>query len=390
MRKHVALLVTLLAAAATSAQEVPQFVQTESEYVVVDVVADSLNHPWSLAFLDDRAVLVTERNGGLVLLRSEDRMWTAGERTTVAGLPAMYQDGQGGLLDLAVVEMLNPNQPDHPDYIRWIYLSYAVEKEPGSTVRIARFTLDHLAASPSVDRFEVIYEAAPAVDSRIHFGARMVVSPGNKLFITLGDRGRMDNAQDRANPWGSIIRLNPDGTIPSDNPFVDDPAVADEIYSFGHRNPQGLYYDLGADQLWAHEHGPQGGDELNLITAGKNYGWPIVTYGVDYDGTQIGIGTEREGLEPPLHYWLPSIAPSGMVRIDNPFFSTWQGDLLVGSLKFGRVHRLRLDEDRVVHEEIMFENAFGRIRDIRQGPHGSVWIITDEENGLLLRLSPLA
>ena len=351
-----------------------QTYQTEKERFRVEVVTPDLEHPWAVAFLPDGRFLVTEREGRLRLIEADGRLRSA----PVAGLPdEVHQHGQGGLLDVAL----------HPDFARnhLVYFSYAERGRGGygTTVARARFEDDALHDT------EVLFRMALKSRQGRHFGSRLVFDREGHLFITLGDRGDRPRAQDLNDHAGSLIRLSADGSVPDDNPFIDTPGALPEIFSYGHRNMQGATLNPFTGRLWTHEHGPQGGDEINVPEAGVNHGWPVITYGVNYGiGTQIGEGTAKPGMAQPLYYWVPSIAPSGMTFYDGPHFPGWQGDLFVGSLKFRLLVRLEIEDDRVVHEERMLAGEFGRIRDVRQGPDGLIYLLTDESNGQLLRLVP--
>jgi glucose/arabinose dehydrogenase len=266
-----------------------------------------------------------------------------------------------------------------------VYLSYAADLPGGRGTHVARGRLQghHLRD------VEVIFRAQPGFGGGRHFGSRLLFDPDGYLFITLGDRGNRPNGQDLGNHPGSIIRLHDDGSVPDDNPFVGRAGVRPEIYTYGNRNVQGIALQPGSALIWAHEHGPQGGDELNLINAGANYGWPVITYGRNYvTGTRIGEGTSKTGMEQPVYYWVPSIAPSGMAFYDGDRFPEWQGNLLVGSLKFELLVRLELENGRVTHEERLLEGELGRIRDVRSGPDGYIYLLTDEPDGELVRLEP--
>jgi glucose/arabinose dehydrogenase len=345
----------------------------------VEEIESNLNHPWGMTFLNANNLLISERNGELVLLRTQNDEWNNLERYDLAGLPPIVRDGQGGILDLAY----NPTIADD-----WIYISYVVSKPGGQTLQVARFTYDLNRNSRTIDNLEIIYEASPIVNSRVHFGSRFAFDPAGYLYISLGERGQINQSQNGFSSWGAILRLNLDGSIPGNNPFVNDPNVLNEIYSLGHRNPQGMVFDQTRNILWSNEHGPRGGDEVNRIEPGKNYGWPIITYGVNYNGQPIGQGTERAGLEQPLYVWDPSIAPSGMMVLNNSNFSAWNGDIFVGALRFQQIHRLQFANGQFTSEEIILSNVLGRIRTLIQGLDGNIWIITDEDNGKLYRLKP--
>jgi glucose/arabinose dehydrogenase len=369
---HRAALFMLLTAFTGMASAEP-IVDSEKERFSYQVVTAGLNHPWSLAFLPDGRMLVTERGGSLRLVAADGRL----DPQPVSGLPPVHQYGQGGLLDVVL----------HPDFANnhLIYLSYAEPGEGGYGTAVARGRLeDH-----RLTHVEVIYRMARKSGTRQHFGSRLVFDREGHLFITQGERGNRMRAQDLGDHAGSLIRINDDGSIPKDNPFVGHKDAKPEIFSYGHRNMQGAALNPWSGRLWTHEHGPQGGDEINLPQAGKNYGWPVITYGVNYViGTRIGEGTHKAGMEQPIYYWVPSIAPSGMAFYNGDQFPHWKGDLFVGSLKFQLLVRLELEGDKVVHEERLLEGRFGRIRDVRQGPDGLLYLLTDEDTGKLIRLLP--
>lgn len=295
----------------------------------------------------------------------------------VRGLPPVSAGGQGGLMDVVL----------HPRYTenRLVYLSYSASGPGGRGTEVARGRLRDRALRD----VEVVFRALPKKRGGRHFGSRLWFAGDGALFVTLGDRAERPTAQDLSTPNGSIVRIRDDGSVPPDNPFAgrDDAQLA--IYSYGHRNVQGIAWDADTGRLWAHEHGPMGGDELNLIEAGANYGWPVITYGVNYvTGTAIGEGAGKEGMRQPAYYWVPSIAPSGMAWYDGAPFPDWRGSLFVGSLKFLLLVRLELHEGKVVHEERLLVNVAGRIRDVRQGPDGLLYLLTDRKNGELIRLEP--
>jgi len=335
-------------------------------------VADKLSHPWGMAFLPDGNILVTERTGQLRLVENGKL-----KPTPISGLPEIAVIGQGGVLDVAL----------HPDFEnnQWIYLSFSAKGKDGYGTEVIRGRLDGM----ELKDISKIFTASPKGDGgrHIHFGSRLLTTPDGKLFITLGDRGDQDRAQKLDDHAGSLIRLNDDGSVPEDNPFINTKNAKPESYTLGNRNMQGIALQPGTNLLWTHEHGPQGGDELNIMTPGTNYGWPVITYGVNYGiGTKIGEGTEKEGMAQPVHYWIPSIAPSGMVFYTGDKFPEWKGNLFVGSLRFGQLVRLEIQDGKVINEERMINGKHGRIRDVRQGPDGALYLLTDESNGELLRL----
>lgn len=335
-------------------------------------LADGLEHPWGMAFLPNGAMLLTERPGRLRLFTNDTL-----DPRPVGGLPDIAVTGQGGLLDVAL-------DPDFESN-RLIYLSYAAAGPKGVGTEVLRARLENHRLHDS----KVIFRALPKSGGGRHFGSRLLFTAAGKLLITLGDRGRQDEAQNLASHPGSIIRLDPDGRIPDDNPFRDIPGAAAEVYTFGNRNVQGIALRPGSEQVWAHEHGPQGGDELNIVLGGSNYGWPVITYGRNYvTGTRIGEGERKQGMAQPVYHWVPSIGPSGMAFYSGDAFPHWQGDLFVGSLKFELLVRLRLEGNRVVAEERMLEGDIGRIRDVRAGPDGFLYLLSDAGDGGLFRIEP--
>lgn len=340
-----------------------------------EIVTAGLEHPWGLAFLPDGRMLVTERPGRLRLISSAGKL----QPEPVGGLPPIRQHGQGGLLDVVL----------HPDFSnnRLVYFSFAEADARGRGVgtAVARGQL----RGQRLEQVEVIFRLEPKSNARQHFGSRLVFDNDGYLFITLGDRGDRPRAQDLGDHAGSLIRLHDDGRIPADNPFVKRRGARAEIFNYGHRNMQGAALHPDSGKLWTHEHGPQGGDELNIEKAGSNYGWPVITYGANYGtGTRIGEGTHKPGMEQPLYHWVPSIAPSGMAFYTGTRFPQWQGNLFIGSLKFRLLVRLVLDGEKVVQEERLLEGELGRIRDVRQGPDGLLYLLTDDSDGQLVRLLP--
>jgi glucose/arabinose dehydrogenase len=350
--------------------------RTQHHPVKLTVVASGLDHPWSLAFLPDGRMLVTERRGRLRIVAADGTV----DPQPVGGLPpSLTANGQGGLHDVVV----------HPDFAsnRIVYLAYAGKGEQGDGTELARARLE----SNRLVGAQVLFRALPKSGGGRHFGGRVVLDGKGHVFLTLGDRGNRPRAQRLDDHAGSVIRLNEDGSVPADNPFVGRAGTRPEIYSYGNRNVQGAAMNPWTGELWAHEHGPQGGDEVNVIRAGVNYGWPVITYGVNYGiGTAIGEGTHKPGMAQPLHQWTPSIAPSGMAFYDGDRFPGWRGSLLVGALKFRLLVRLDLDGERVVGEERMLEDAIGRIRDVRVGPDGLVYLLSDDSDGVIARLEPAA
>jgi len=362
--------ILLFAVPAFSAEPAP--VRTEEHAIRVRTLVQGLEHPWSLAFLPDGRMLVTEREGRLRIVR-EGKL----EPQAVGGLPAVAPNGQGGLLDVAL----------HPRFAEngWVYLAYSARGPGGFGTEVARGRL----TQNRLEGLQVIFRMQPKVNGGRHFGSRLVFDRLGMLYVTLGERGDQDRAQRLDEHLGKIVRLHDDGRVPQDNPFRSQSGALPEIYSLGNRNVQGAALHPATGELWAHEHGPQGGDELNVIRAGRNYGWPVITYGRNYGtGTRIGEGTEKSGMVQPLHYWVPSIAPSGMAFYTGERFPKWRGDLFVGALKDELLVRLRLDGEKVVREERILRGTLGRIRDVRQGPDGFIYLLTDEANGVLARIEP--
>ncbi|MFO1181995.1 PQQ-dependent sugar dehydrogenase [Ottowia sp.] len=347
----------------------------------VQTVVGVLDHPWAVAFLPGGRFLVTERPGRLRVVESDGTL-----RPPVAGLPAVAAGGQGGLLDVVTDSRFAANGT--------IYFCFS-EPGPngtnGTALARARLSDDRTR----LEDVQVIFSQQPKVASRLHFGCRIVErmvggQPDGTLFLTLGERfTQRDAAQKLDNDLGKIVRVGKDGSIPPDNPFVGKAGARPEIWSYGHRNVQGA--TLAADDtLWTDEHGPMGGDEINLPQAGKNYGWPLVSFGLNYDGTPVGTGqSAMAGTEPPLHHWTPSIAPSGMAFLTSERYGPqWRGNLFVGSLKFKYLDRIELKDGRVVAEHKLLQELGQRIRDVRQGPDGLLYVLTDESDGRLLRLLP--
>ncbi len=336
-------------------------------------VAEGLEYPWGLAFLPDGAMLVTEREGSVRLVSADGSL-----SPPLKGAPSVYASGQGGMLDVVL----------DPDFAGngLIYLAYAEPGSGGAGTAVARARLDRAALR--LDGLKVIFRQEPKSHGGRHFGGRLVFARDGRLFITVGERGERDRAQDFSVNRGQVIRIDPDGSIPADNPFVGKGGGRPEVWSHGHRNPQGAALHPATGELWLHEHGARGGDEVNVARAGRNYGWPIIAYGRHYSGDRIGVGTRKAGLEQPLHYWDPSIAPSGMTFYTGALFPKWRGSLLVGALKFQLVSRLTLDGDRVVAEERFLEDLDERIRDVRQGPDGALYLLTDSGDGRIIRIEP--
>ncbi len=349
----------------------------QSPTVTTEVVARGLHNPWGLAFIGEGRMLVTERPGRMRVVGADGRV---GEPLT--GVPEVDAVGQGGLLDVIADRDFARN--------RRLHFCYAEPGAMGMRNSTAMASARLSADARALEDVKVIFSQKPKVSSRLHFGCRIVQADDGSLFLTLGDRyQRMADAQTLDNHHGKVVRVRPDGSAHPDNPFVARYGALPEIWSFGHRNVQGA--TLGPDgRLWIAEHGPQGGDEVNRTEAGKNYGWPLITYGENYGGGKIGDGlTSRAGLEQPLLHWTPSIAPSGMAFVKSERYGKdWQGSLLVGSLKFRYLARLVLDGTRVVREEKLLPDLAQRVRDVREGPDGFIYLLTDDRDGQLLRLKP--
>jgi glucose/arabinose dehydrogenase len=345
---------------------------TEKARVLVETFAQGLEHPWSLAFLPDGRMLVTERPGRVRLISRDGHVGAA-----LAGVPAVAAVGQGGLLDVVLA----------PDFStsRRIYFSYSEPRggaTSGTTVAAATLQAERLS------EVQIVFRQQPAVESTGHFGSRLVFDREGMLFITLGERQAKNfavRAQDLETHFGKIIRIRAGGAVPKDNPFVTVPGARPEIWSYGHRNVQGAALHPETGELFAIEHGARGGDELNLVRAGANYGWPMVTHGVAYSGEVIGVGKERPGMEPPLHVWVPSIATTGLTFYTAEPFRAWRGNLFLGGL-YGFLVRLELDGRKILHEERL--PLRDRIRDVRQGPDGYLYVLTDNPRGRVLRIRP--
>jgi len=346
-----------------------EVIESEKQDFVLQTVVSGLETPWGMAFLPGGEVLITERDGRLRIVRDGKL-----QAEPVSGVPDVYARGQGGLLDLEL----------HPQYEEngWIYISYSYPGDGGGNTALMRTRLD----GDSLTDREVLFQGTPVTGGGRHFGSRIEFDRQGYLYVTIGERGTMDNAQNLGNTSGNVLRLNDDGSIPSDNPFIDTPGARPEVFTYGNRNPQGLTMHPETGEIWAHEHGPRGGDEINILRAGNNYGWPEITFGIDYDGSIISDDTAKAGMEQPVHYWDPSIAPSGMDFYNGDRYPDWKGNLFVGALKFSYLDRIELEGEKVVHEEPLLE-GIGRVRDVKQGPDGYLYIL-EESGGRMLRLVP--
>lgn len=346
-----------------------QEVRTERAALRVVTMAQGLDHPWGLAFLPDGRLLVTERAGRMRIIERDGKVGTP-----LANVPAVVAQGQGGLLDVLLDRQFATN--------RTLYVSYSEPGEGGAGTSVARARL----GVGGLENLRVIFRQSPKVRGGLHFGSRIVQARDGNLFVTLGERYQRDRAQELGNHLGKLVRIRPDGQVPPDNPFVGRAGALPEIWSYGHRNVQGAALHPGTGDLWTVEHGAQGGDEINRPQAGRNHGWPVITYGRDYSGASIGEGTAKAGMEQPLHYWDPSIAPSGLAFYDSDVIPGWKGSLLIGSLKFRLLSRLEIDGNRIVREERLLQGLNERLRDVRVGPDGLVYLLTDSSDGKVLRL----
>jgi len=348
---------------------------TEHADISANVVTDGLSHPWGMDILPDGALIVTEREGALRIVRD------GAVSDPIAGLPDIAVVGQGGLLDVALA-------PDFADTGE-IYLTFSDPGEGGQGTALARAVLEGWQdGAAELANLETLFSMEKKTGTGHHFGSRIVFAGDGTVFITTGDRGDSDRAQDFADTAGAVLRLNRDGSIPADNPFARGEDAAPEIWSKGHRNLQGAALDPQTGALWTVEHGARGGDEINRPEAGKNYGWPVISYGRHYSGRKIGVGAEAPGYEQPEYYWDPSIAPSGLAVYSGEMFPEWQGDLLVGALKFQLLVRLdRNEAGEIVDEERMLDGEFGRIRDVTVAPDGSIFLLTDEDPGAIIHVT---
>ena len=360
----------LLCATPAGAEEARDYRSEKHDFRLVPV-GGPLDQAWGMAFLPDGRILVTEKDGNLRILDREGVL-----SAPLRGLPRIESYGQGGLMDVA----LDPGFARN----RRIYLSHAWDAEGGKTTAVsaARLAKDRLRG------FKPIFAARPGGGSGRHFGSRIRFGPDGKLFVTVGDRGHRANAQDLGTHAGTVLRLNRDGSAPADNPFAGRAGALPEIWSWGHRNAQGLAFDPDTGRLWSQEHGPKGGDEVNLVERGRNYGWPVITYGRNYIGTRITDETARPGMEQPATYWVPSIAPSGLTVYRGGAFPRWDGNLFVGALRAQLLVRLELDGETVVREERLLTDFGNRIRDVRTGPDGLIYLLLDENDAAIWRLEP--
>jgi glucose/arabinose dehydrogenase len=358
----------------------PEEIETQDYKIKVEVFADSLEIPWSIDFIDENTALITERPGRLRMMRNGVML-----PGSVQGTPEVLHEGQGGLMDVAI----DPNFGENG----YIYLAYSHElKNTGGTSdrtgSMTRIVRGQIMGNLWTNE-QIIFEAPAETyrTTRHHYGSRIVFDKDGFLYFSIGDRGAQDQAQNISLPNGKVHRIMKNGDIPKDNPFVNDPKAIQSIYSFGNRNPQGLAIHPVSGKLWATEHGPFGGDELNLIEGGRNYGWPVITYGRNYNGTIITDETEKEGMEQPNLYWKPSIAVCGLDFYQGDLFAKWKNKLMVGALKYEEVKLLHIDEDRVIHEQTIVKNL-GRVRDVQTGPDGAIYVVLNNPDKVI-RLTPM-
>jgi glucose/arabinose dehydrogenase len=368
------LAVSLLIATGTRGEE-PAFGSSAGE-LEVRTIARGLANPWALAFLPDGKMLVTERPGRMRIVTTEGQI-----SPPLKGVPDVWASGQGGLLDVVVDKSFAQNKT--------IYFCFAERTEGGGRTTVARAKLND--GNGRLDDVKIIFRQQGPLSSGNHYGCRIAQADDGNLFAALGDHfTHRDQAQNLGNHLGKLVRVAPDGSVPSGNPFAGRTDAKPEIWSYGHRNVQALAINPASGDPWEIEHGPRGGDELNLIGKGKNYGWPVIGYGIDYSGAKIHDATAKDGMEQPLKYWVPSIAPSGMAFYTGKLFPKWDGSLFTGALRGAMLVRLTLNGNTVTSEERLLQNLHERIRDVRQGPDGALWLLTDSSNGRVLRVAPAA
>jgi len=351
--------ITVIACAQQESSEIKVEIPTKTNYIT-EIIVPELDIPWGMAFLPDESILITEKTGKLIHFKDN-------VKHIVEGLPEVYVRGQGGLLDIKL----------HPNYSEngWIYITYSSPEgnDEGGNTALIRAKL----SNNTLTKTQLLYKAGPNTKKGQHWGSRIAFDNDGYLYFSVGDRGNRDvNPQDITRDCGKIYRLHDDGRIPEDNPFVNTSGAKTAIYSYGHRNPQGMTKNPFTGNIWVNEHGPKGGDEINIIEKGKNFGWPVISYGINYSGTSFTDITEKEGMEQPLFYWVPSIAPSGMAIVSSDKYSDWKNNVLVGSLKFQYLERLILENNNVIKREKLFENI-GRVRNVIQAPDGYIYIAVE-------------
>jgi glucose/arabinose dehydrogenase len=362
-------------ALAASASAATQTFSSAAGPIAVETVVGGLQYPWALAFMPDGRMLITERPGRMRLATPDGKL-----SPPIAGMLKVFASGQGGLLDVAVDRGFSQN--------RTIYFCFAEPFRSGARTALARARLVD-EATPYLEDVRVIFRQDGPLSTGNHFGCRIVQMPDNNLFLTMGDHfTSRDEAQNLGNHLGKIVRVAPDGSVPKDNPFVGRRGAKPETWSYGHRNSQGAAINPVSGKFWMHEHGPRGGDEINIPQAGKNYGWPVIGFGIDYNGAKIHEGTSKPGMEQPIRQWTPVIAPSGMAFYTGELFPQWKNNLFIGGLASQALVRLELDGEKVTKEERLLQDLHQRIRDVRAGPDGALWLLTDSSNGQLLRLTP--
>lgn len=342
---------------------------TDKMVIKIDTLYTGFQNPWGMTWISENRMLVTEKKGEILIFK-DDKF--TGQKVT--GLPSVYNNGQAGLLDITV----------HPNYAQngWIYIAYAKPVNNGGATTIARFKLNGNAIAD----FQELIVTTPVWNGGTHYGSRIVFDNQNFLYFSNGERGSQDNAQDLKNSHGKIHRIHDDGRIPNDNPFVNTSGAVPSIWTYGNRNPQGLYFDKANNRLWEVEHGPRGGDELNILEKGKNYGWPVITYGINYNGTPITNITEKEGMEQPVKYWTPSIATCGMTMVTSDKYPAWRGNILVAALAGTHIARVEMNGTRATGEEKLLP-GIGRVRQVSQSPDGYIYAVT-EGTGLLIKILP--
>lgn len=373
--RHITLIISILGFVifplhAASQQAKPQIIQSEKAGFTLEQVADGLGTPWGMTFVSETQILVTEREGSIKLLDLN-----TGTVTPIQGAPAVLAEGQGGLLDVAVP----------PGFMSgdWIYFTFVRDNSSGGVTVLARAKLK----ANRMEQWQDLLETNSATDTGYHFGSRIAFDETGHVYFGVGDRGLRPNSQDLSNHAGSVMRLHRDGKVPEDNPFRQQKDIPPEIWSYGHRNPQGMAYDYENKRLWLIEHGPRGGDEINLVLPGRNYGWPIISYGKEYWGpVDVGEGTHREGMEQPVKQYTPSIAPGSLLHYTGDAFPGWRGNLFAGALKLQHLNRVTLSEDgKTIGEERLLEDLGERIRSLAQGPDGWLYLATDSGKVFVLK-----